>query len=156
MNPVCREILGVDQDADITGLTDSDLVDDDVAEQFREDDKRVLDEEQTIEFEEEVPTPDGTQTRLTLKSPLFDDAGDTVGICAVSTDISERTLRDGTVDKNRRRFEALFDDPQSWSDCSTRTGHSVTSTTLLWSTSTVTVRMSSTRHSGRHRGGHRR
>ena len=111
MNPTCRALLGVDADADVTELTDHDLLPKDVADRIREDDRRVLERGETVEIEEEIPTADGAQTRLTLKSPLYDDDGEPVGISAVSTDISDRKRRERERRRNERRFESMFEDP---------------------------------------------
>ncbi|MFC6614299.1 PAS domain S-box protein [Halopenitus salinus] len=110
-NPACRDVLGVDPGTDVTGLTDHDLFPDAVADRLREDDRRVLEEGRTIEFEETIPGTDEASTRLTLKSPLYDDAGAPIGICAVSTDISDRKRRERERRRNERRFQAMFDDP---------------------------------------------
>jgi PAS domain S-box-containing protein len=90
MNSKCRELMGIDPETDIVGLTDADLFPGEKAEQFRADDERVLAEGETLELEEEIPTPSGVRTCLTVKSPIFDDDGTPSGICAVSTDITAR------------------------------------------------------------------
>jgi PAS domain S-box-containing protein len=89
VNETCRAVLGLDDDADIVGKTDYDLFPDDIAEQYRADDQRVLDTEQTIQIRDTVPMPDGSvRTHLTLKSPVYDETGELYGICAVSTDVT--------------------------------------------------------------------
>lgn len=88
LNTTAREILDVDPDRDITGLTDFDLFPEEVAKQYRADDQRVLTEGESIEIEEEVPTEQGTDTYLTVKSPVFDKNGIPSGVCGVGTDIT--------------------------------------------------------------------
>ena len=87
MNQECRELLGIGPEADIVGRTDFDFFPDEVAAQIQMDDQRVLEKEETIELEEEIPTPEGVQINLTRKSPFYDHEGDLRGICAVSTPI---------------------------------------------------------------------
>jgi len=104
VNQRCREVLGVGKNENIEGMTDYDLFTDEVAEDFLADDRRVFEEEETVEVKEEVPTEEGTRTHLTLKSPVYDDEGQLYGFCAVSTDISEREEREREL---RRRSEAM-------------------------------------------------
>jgi PAS domain S-box-containing protein len=107
MNPECRKLLGIDPDEEITGRTDHEFLPDDVAAQYQRDDQRVLEREETIEVEEEVPTPEGTQHNLTLKSPFYDGSGELQGICAVSTDISEVEIQRERLHRQNERFDEL-------------------------------------------------
>jgi PAS domain S-box-containing protein len=88
MNEECRELLGVDQNEDVVGLTDYDLLPEETAEKFREDDMQVFEKGETIRTRDRVPTPDGTKEFMTVKSPFFDDEGDLSGVCAVAVDIT--------------------------------------------------------------------
>lgn len=99
MNQGCRELLGVGDETDVEGLTDDELFPSDVAAQFREDDRNVFEREETIEVEEEVPTPEGTKPHLTRKSPVYDDSGELYGLCAVSTDVSELKQRERELEQ---------------------------------------------------------
>lgn len=105
MNEECRRLLGVDSDDEICGLTDEDLVPEGVADRFRADDRRVFQTEQSIRVEEEVPTPDVTQTNLTIKSPFYDDDGELLGLCAVSTDITERKKQEQQLQRQNERLD---------------------------------------------------
>jgi len=88
-NDTAREILGVEE-GDAVGRTTRDLFPEAVAERFRAVDQRVIDTGESVRVEEEVPHPDGPRTHLTVKCPVFDADGEVTGICAVSTDISDR------------------------------------------------------------------
>jgi len=90
LNDTAREILGLDEDADVTGLTTADLFPQATAREFRADDRHVLETGEPIRKEEPVPHSDGVHVHLTIKSPIFDADGEPSGICAVSTDISDR------------------------------------------------------------------
>jgi len=105
MNKECRRLLGVDPDEDIAGLTDHDLLPADVANQYQADDQRVIESGETLEIEEEVPAPEGTQINRTLKSPFYDEEGQLVGICAVSTDITEHKKHERQVQQERDRLD---------------------------------------------------
>lgn len=99
MNQACRDLLGVDEDAAVVGTTDHELFPDDVAQQFREDDRKVFEREETVEIEEDVPTPDGTRPHLTRKSPVYDETGEPYALCAVSTDVSELKQREKELEQ---------------------------------------------------------
>ncbi|MDZ7689367.1 MAG: PAS domain S-box protein [Halobacteriales archaeon] len=107
MNQNCREAVGLDHDEAI-GATDYDIFSDEVAERFRESDRRVFEEGKTIEVEEEVPTPDGTRTHLTLKSPVFDEEGEPYAVCAVSTDITGRRRRERELTEQQQMLETVL------------------------------------------------
>ena len=94
INQRCRELFGIGPEEEIVAKTDYDFFPTEVADRYREGDRRVMEEGRTIRMEEEVPAPNGTQVNLTLKSPLRDESGTPVGVCAVSTDITERKKKE--------------------------------------------------------------
>lgn len=96
MNRACQELLDV-ADQDIVGLTDEDIFSSEVAEKATRDDRRVIENGEMIELEEEVPTASGNTVRLTRKSPVYDDDGEVTGICGVSTEITEQKQREKTL-----------------------------------------------------------
>lgn len=104
MNEECRRLLGVGPNEDVTGLTDHDLLPEDVAVQYREADRRVMEAGETLAIEEEIPMPDGPQLNRTLKSPFYDEDGDLQGVCAVSTDITEWKEQERTLKQERDRL----------------------------------------------------
>ena len=104
MNRACRELFGVDEE-EIAGLTDEDLFPGDVAEKARSDDRQVIESGETKEQEETVPTTEGNSTRITRKSPVYDDEGEITAICGVSTDITEQRRREWEVKRLKERFE---------------------------------------------------
>jgi PAS domain S-box-containing protein len=106
-NDAAREMLGIDGDTDVTGLTADDLFPEAVAEGFRAADRRVLDTGEAVRTEETVPRPDGTYTHLTIKSPIFDDGGEPSGICAVSTDITDRVEARQELERQNERLDEL-------------------------------------------------
>jgi PAS domain S-box-containing protein len=102
LNTTARELLDIDCDGDITGLTDHDLFPEEVADSYRADDERVLASGEPLEITEEVPTEEGTRTYLTRKSPVFDETGEPSGVCAVGTDITAQEQRDQLAAENER------------------------------------------------------
>ncbi|MFW6435537.1 MAG: PAS domain S-box protein [Halovenus sp.] len=102
MNQNWREMVGIEADEPVAGLTDKDLFPETVASRQRADDQRVFETSGTIEIEEEIPTPEGTRTVLTRKTPIFDETGDPYAVCAVATDITERKDQEQELRASRR------------------------------------------------------
>ena len=109
MNQACRELFNA-EDRDIVGLTDAELFPPDTAEQAKTDDQQVIETGETIEVEETIPTAAGNTVRLTRKSPVYDERGDVVGLCGVSTDITDRKqyreALDSLLDATRQMVSA--------------------------------------------------
>ncbi len=73
------------------GKTSFDLFPKDVAESLWANDLSALEKDEAIEVEEIMQHDDGTlHTYFSIKFPLKDDKGQAWGLCAISTDISER------------------------------------------------------------------
>lgn len=104
MNGTCRDVLGIEE-GDAVGRTDYDLFPEEIADEYRADDRRVLRDRETIRVEEEVPTGDGMRTFLTLKSPIFDESDAPDGVCAVTTDITERVEYKRELERQNDRLE---------------------------------------------------
>ena len=103
VNQACRDLFDVDKDP--VGMTDEDLFPEEIAEQARSDDLRVLESGVQIELEETIPTPAGESVRLTRKSPVYDDAGEIVAVCGVSTNITEQKEREQALQRLKDRLE---------------------------------------------------
>jgi PAS domain S-box-containing protein len=108
MNRACRELFGVDE-GETAGLTDTDLLPPETAEQARRDDRRVVETGETIELEERVPSASGDTVRLTRKSPVYDADGEIAGVCGVSTDITDQKRRERRLERLRKRFELVVE-----------------------------------------------
>ena len=110
MNQACRDVFDVDEDP--VGMTDEDLFPEAVAAQARADDRRVIEDGESIEIEETVPTPAGESIRLTRKSPVYDEEGSIRGVCGVSTDITEQKERERTLQQIKDRLELAVEGAQ--------------------------------------------
>ncbi|GCF14350.1 hypothetical protein Harman_22850 [Haloarcula mannanilytica] len=99
-----REVFA-DDETDVVGKTDVELFPEEIAEQIRADDRTILETEESIEREEEVPTTDGLRTFLTLKNPIYDDEGNVTGICGVATDITERAEYKADIERQKERLD---------------------------------------------------
>lgn len=116
MNRNCRELLGLDPDEDVVGLTDEDLFSDGVASQYRTDDERVFETGETVEIEEEIPTANGTRIHLTRKTPIFEGEGNPYALCAVSTDITEQHERERELRERVKELSAIHHVVELFSD----------------------------------------
>lgn len=74
----------------VVGKTDYDIFDKAVADDFRQNDIRVIETNKTLEKEEVVPQNDGLHTYISIKFPLFDSEGFAYAVCGISTDITDR------------------------------------------------------------------
>jgi diguanylate cyclase (GGDEF)-like protein/PAS domain S-box-containing protein len=75
---------------EILGKTAEEIYPPEFAEKLRENDRRVLESGQPVEFEETVPKGEATVTYLSVKFPLRDNDGKIYALCGISTDISDR------------------------------------------------------------------
>lgn len=72
------------------GTTPYDWFPKEVADSFVESDKEVIESGQTRTFEETIPSAVGPRTYLSVKFPVRDDAGTTIAVGGISTDVTEQ------------------------------------------------------------------
>lgn len=73
---------------EIRGKTDYEILPEETAGLFRNSDRMVLGRKQGCQFTENIKHEDGIHTYLSVKFPLFDEAGAISGVCAILTDIT--------------------------------------------------------------------
>lgn len=93
----------------VLGKTDFDLFPYEMAEKFRANDRRVLEIQAPLEFEEEVLQDDGIHTYLSIKFPLWDLEGQ---VCGIATDITarkqaEKLLREQEAVETQAKFVSM-------------------------------------------------
>ena len=74
----------------IVGRLDTEIFPAATAEEFRRNDRRVLEELRTLEFEEPVEVAGQKRVYLSQKFPLLDAGGRAYAVCGVSADITAR------------------------------------------------------------------
>jgi PAS domain S-box-containing protein len=82
---------------DVRGKTDHDFFPQEIADTFRENDRKVLEAGVPLESEEIAPQDDGLHTYLSIKFPLKDAAGISYAVCGISTDITDRIRADAKI-----------------------------------------------------------
>ncbi len=76
--------------AEVQGKTDYDIFPARIADQFKENDQKVIQNGVPLQVEEVMPHRDGIEhTYLSVKFPIYDELGTTNAICEISTDITE-------------------------------------------------------------------
>ncbi len=90
----------------VAGRTDYDFFSKDLADAFRRNDKRVLEQSRPVEFEETVRHDDGIHTYISLKFPLYDSADRPYAVCGISTDITERQQARQALQEAKEAAEA--------------------------------------------------
>lgn len=78
------------QASDIAGKTDFDFFPRELAEKYREDDRRVMESGRNIEVEEDYIEFGNHHTVLTRKTPIRNEQGNVLGVFGIFTDITER------------------------------------------------------------------
>ncbi len=107
-NQTARLEFAVGRDkVDLDAVSDFALFEADDAARLRANDQRVIAEDRTLSFEEEITTNAGRRTFLVTKGPLRDAQGKPIGVFGISRDITERnrTLRE--LDLHRHHLEEL-------------------------------------------------
>jgi PAS domain S-box-containing protein len=89
INRKFEDLFRVNRDQ-ILGKTDYDILPPDVAENMRANDRKVLESNVPIEWEETIPQEDGSHTYIAVNFPLSTPQGTTYAVCGIATDITER------------------------------------------------------------------
>ena len=92
----------------IIGRTDYDFVDKELADFFRMHDENAMNKRCACTNEEEVTFASDGHCELveTTKTPMYNDAGELIGILGIGRDITERTLMQEQLEQSRK-FESL-------------------------------------------------
>ena len=105
-NDFVVKMAGAKNRFDIIGKTDYELPWKDYADELKEIDESIMENNQSIEIEETPVFPDGTQmTMLTNKSPLRTKNGEIIGIIGVSLDITARKKAEIQLKEEKEKVE---------------------------------------------------
>lgn len=104
-----EELVGKSRD-EIVGKTDYDIFEKDVADFFRENDTKMLEQKKARSNFEWVTYPNGERVYLfTVKSPLVDSGGNSVGLVGNSVDFTERKKAENDLKKSQENYQLLAD-----------------------------------------------
>ncbi len=100
----------------VIGATDEEFFNLSISNELRSNDRRVLDQGEHIEAEETDVTLTGkTRIYWTVKLPLYSPDGSIVGMCGVSTDITERKKIEQAVHESEEKHRIMFmDSPDAY------------------------------------------
>ena len=87
VNSRYEELFDVKNEA-VKGLTDYDVFPEEIADQFRASDLKVLRESRSFQEDERIPQADGVHTYLSVKFPIYDESGAISGVCGILNDIT--------------------------------------------------------------------
>ncbi|HVG01573.1 MAG TPA: PAS domain-containing protein [Nitrospira sp.] len=88
----------------VIGKTDYDLFSQEYADVFRANDQWVLTHGKPFEIEEYAPHADGPHAYLSIKVPIFDQAGNVSAMCGISTDITDRKRAEAQLRVSEERL----------------------------------------------------
>jgi PAS domain S-box-containing protein len=104
-------IFGLDR-SQILGKTDHDLFPKEIADRFRANDVEVAETGHPLEFEETAPHKDGPHDYISIKFPLFDDAGVVYATAGIFTDITDRKRAERKLRDREQLFRSIFENNQ--------------------------------------------
>lgn len=109
-NRTFERLLGTTE-AKIVGKTDYDFLPKDIADGFRENDRKAIAASKPLRNEEWVTFADDGHRALleTIKTPMFDSQGELIGVLGIGRDITERKQAEEAILHNERRFRSLLE-----------------------------------------------
>jgi PAS domain S-box-containing protein len=92
---------------DLLGKSDFDLFPANLAQKYRDDDRRVVDNREILEVVEDHRRPDGARIHVqVLKTPVYDSRGQVVGTQCVFWDVSDRVRAEEQMHKAKEAAES--------------------------------------------------
>lgn len=112
-NPEFEDFFGAKED-EISGKTDYDFVDKELADSFREHDKKAMDSDLAVKNEEWVVyAKDGRKVLLeTTKQKLVNSDGSIFGVLGIAHDITQRHNLQNQLEEEKNRFSLAIEGAQ--------------------------------------------
>jgi len=106
-NPMFERVFGISK-ADVIGKTDYDLFDKELADIYREHDRKAIAAGKPSSNEEWKIFADGRHVLFeTTKTPMLDTDGNLVGVLGIARDITERKQAEETQRQSEQRFRDM-------------------------------------------------
>jgi PAS domain S-box-containing protein len=104
------------KEAEIIGKTDYDFVDKNLADFYRENDRKAMAAGKPSMNEEWISFADGKRALLeTIKTPMFDKKGHLIGVLGIGHDITKRKITENILREKEEKFRALFEQAGDYS-----------------------------------------
>ena len=98
------------KNTEIIGKTDHDVFDKTFADNFRNNDRKVFDQKDMIEFDEEARHADGSShTYHSIKFPIVDENNGIYAMGGISIDTTDIKIKEDTIYSTQERYQALFE-----------------------------------------------
>jgi PAS domain S-box-containing protein len=109
-NPMFERFFGA-READIIGKTDYDFVDRDLADFFREHDRKAMTAGKPSSNEEWITFADDGHRALldTIKTPMFDTEGKLIGVLGIGRDITGRKQAEQELHERMAELEKFYE-----------------------------------------------
>ncbi|MFD1645709.1 hybrid sensor histidine kinase/response regulator [Haloarchaeobius litoreus] len=104
INDRFRELLGLEP-GEAVGRTDFELQDEEYAEEVRENDQLAVERGEPIQIEETGEFEGDERIYYSVKVPLYGDDGAPVGVCGISSDITELKERERELERQKERLD---------------------------------------------------
>lgn len=108
-NLACAEFFGFSKE-DLIGKTNFDLFPKDIADKLKEADDKVIETKQPVCSEMWLSHSNGVQVLFEIiKTPLFNNNGDLIGILCIDHDITNRKLLEKSLIESKNQLRAILD-----------------------------------------------
>ncbi|HYC21364.1 MAG TPA: PAS domain S-box protein [Candidatus Bathyarchaeia archaeon] len=94
---------------DVVGKAVTQFHSQEILDPLLENDRKVLESRQSLEFEETLIQDGALHTFLSVKFPLVDTSGRAFGVCGISTDITARKAMEAELRRSEAALETLID-----------------------------------------------
>ncbi len=107
VNQNWRKQMKIDEDVEVIGHYDYEFFPKEMVDKWRETDMKVIQHNKPLISEEEFSTGENMKYYLSNKFPVHDKMGKTVGVCGMSTDITDLKSALKELEKSRENYRNI-------------------------------------------------